>query len=170
MQRWKRHTRWYLVLSQKLLYYHAWSNFLSCEYIFRRRSTRLVSLLIREPWEYRLPGDHLISFSKLLRHRRPSWEEKLEIECSNIYLIVVFRCCNYYFHMFHGECCMKHGVHVSAEIFVSESYLRVKRFNYFFAYIYIRCCGCLISMLQLSVQWEKFPSDAQTLANPYNII
>ena len=39
--------------------------------------------------------------------------------------IVNPRCCNYYFRMFHGDCCMKHGVQVAAEF----SYPRVKQLN-----------------------------------------
>ena len=35
--------------------------------------------------------------------------------------LVDLRCCYYYFLIFHGECCMKHGVRVATEIFISEN-------------------------------------------------
>ena len=58
--------------------------------------------------------------------------------------IVDFRCCNYYFCIFHDECCMKYSVHVAARIL----YPRVKWLNVLFW-----CCN------------EKISIGRRTLAN-----
>jgi len=43
------------------------------------------------------------------------WEDKLN--AATYLSIVDLLCCNYYFRMFHGKCCMKHGVHVAISCF-----------------------------------------------------
>ena len=60
---------------------------------------------------------------EMLRYRCPNGEEKSD--APTYVSIVNPRCCNYYFRMFHGDCCMKHGVQVAAEF----SYPRVKQLN-----------------------------------------
>ena len=52
--------------------------------------------------------------TKMLKHQRPDGMDAL-----TYISIVDLR--NYYFDMFHAECCMKHDIYVTAKIFVSKS-------------------------------------------------
>lgn len=47
--------------------------------------------------------------------------------------IVNHRCCNYCFCIFHGECCIKHSVHVATGIF----HPRIKRRSYFYTIFFM---------------------------------
>jgi len=97
----------------------------------------------------------------MLRYRRPDGIEKSD--ASSYISIGDLRCCNYYFRMFHNECCVAVG------IFVSESQTTWLFFWVFFnvAPIYFGSCSYLVSKLQRSVQWKIPIGHIRVLASPF---
>jgi len=55
----------------------------------------------------------------MLGNRHPDGEENMMLRC--MFQQLIFDVATIIFRMFQGECCMKHGVHVAAGIFVSEN-------------------------------------------------